>query len=166
MDKVLIYIALTLVVTSSAAPRGDAAAIEAGSNDDVEANKLRNDDTEARLSDLSNELIEQLSQLSQSKRREIRRLLRLIIEAFISKDSILTGRAAVTAGSDKLEKQLKQLRRLSQRKPKLAGIVAVAVAGIITAVAASPDRAADIAGETATQTLADGGDSARDAKQN
>jgi len=110
MDKVLIFITLTLVVTSSAAPRRVADTEDAELKDVVEASKLRkirvnDDDKEARFSDQSAELIEQARQLSQPKRQEfIGTLISLLAGVVPSIIEAASGRAADTAGSDPSDK--------------------------------------------------------------
>merc|ERR1712055_375365 len=114
MYKVLIYIALTLVVTS-AAPRRVADTEDAELKDLVEASKLRkirvnDDDKEARFSDPSAEFVEQLRQLSEPERQEMRigKLLKLggeLVPDVLGGDVLdLFGRAADTAGSDPSDK--------------------------------------------------------------
>jgi len=106
MDKVLIYIALTLVVTSSAAPRRLADMEDAELKDLVEASKLRDDDDKkARFSDQSAELVEQARQLSQPKRQEIiGTLVSLLAGVVPSIIEAVSGRAAEAAGSDPSDK--------------------------------------------------------------
>merc|ERR1711970_869103 len=155
MDKVLIYIALTLVVTS-AAPRRVADTEDAELKDLVEASKLRkirvnDDDKEARFSDPSAELVEQARQLSQPERQEqFGQLAKLGTEVMPDLIGEIFGRAADTAGSDPSAELVEQARQLSQPKRQefIGTLIALAsaAASAIGSIVEAAGRAADTAG--------------------
>jgi len=169
MDKVLIYIALTLVVTSSAAPRRLADTEDAELKDLVEASKLRkirvnDDDKEARFSDPSAELVEQARQLSQPERQEqFGQLAKLGTKVMpdligeLGELGELFGRAADAAGSDASAELVEQARQLSQPKRQefIGTLIALAsaAASAIGSIVDAAGRAADTAGSDPSDQL-------------